>query len=305
MFASKLRFYSLGLVSTDKELGSHLIHVIPIEVVPFTTGPTSAVDSTQKVHGKLPNGSGYSVSLNMQNTIQATWMPMGSNRITSPDVVRNEQVLIWQYGDTDVYYWSPLGRDDDLRLLETVVWGIAAREDDSEPLQPGVNMYTIEASSHGRHITLRTTSGNGEPYEYTVQINTGDGSIHIADNNDNIIQLISESGTIQAKNKEDTEVTIEEQDIVARALGVIDADARERVVMRSPKMQFGEDAAVEPSVLGDKMAAAMADLIQQINSSQVIGNKGIPTSAIQAVRPVEVPDLLKDGNVYSKVNTNQ
>lgn len=77
------------------------------------------------------------------------------------------------------------------------------------------------------------------------------------------------------------------------------------VTVNSPKIDLGEASDLQPSVLGDNMAAAMAELISQINASQVIGNLGAPSSAIQAVNPVEVLDLLKNGNVYSEKNRNQ
>src|SRR5699024_7332645 len=73
----------------------------------------------------------------------------------------------------------------------------------------------------------------------------------------------------------------------------------------SPKIDLGEANDLQPSVLGDNKAAAMQELITQINASQVIGNLGAPSSAIQAVNPVVVIDLLKNGNVYSEKNRNQ
>lgn len=77
------------------------------------------------------------------------------------------------------------------------------------------------------------------------------------------------------------------------------------VTVNSPKIDLGEASDLQPSVLGDNMAAAMEELITQINASQVIGNLGAPSSAIQAVNPVVVIDLLKNGNVYSEKNRNQ
>src|SRR5699024_3803828 len=77
------------------------------------------------------------------------------------------------------------------------------------------------------------------------------------------------------------------------------------VTVNGPKIELGEASDLQPSVLGDNMAAAMKELIAQINASQVIGNLGAPSSAIQAVNPVVVIDLLKNGNVYSEKNRIQ
>lgn len=305
MFISKLRFYSMGLVATDKADDTHDIQVIPIEVIPTVTGAVGDVESKVEVSGKDSEDVGYTVELNFSNTITATWMPMGSNRLTSPNLVKDEQVLIWQFGDTDRYYWSPLGRDDDLRLLETIVFGIAARASEDDELDPANNMYTLEVSSHGQHITLRTTKDLGEPFAYTFQLNTGEGQVTLSDDNDNLIELSSETGRIKAINKEDTEITIEEEEIFAKAKGDITAESDTKITMRSPKQQFGMDDDVQPSVLGDNHAAGHEDLENQINASKVIGNLGIPTSPIAAVKPVEVSNLKKGGESYSTVNTNQ
>lgn len=77
------------------------------------------------------------------------------------------------------------------------------------------------------------------------------------------------------------------------------------VNVTAPEINLGEPDDLEPSVLGDKLAAALEDLLSQINQSQVIGNLGAPSSPIMAVKPVEVPDLLKGGNSYSTKNRNQ
>lgn len=71
------------------------------------------------------------------------------------------------------------------------------------------------------------------------------------------------------------------------------------------KINLGETADLQPSTLGDNLADALEELILQINNSQVIGNLGAPSSPIQLVKMVQVLDLLRGGNSYSKKNRNQ
>lgn len=74
---------------------------------------------------------------------------------------------------------------------------------------------------------------------------------------------------------------------------------------QAPKMDFGILGNLEPSVLGDKLAAAFAKLKIELDMHGHIGNLGAPTSAATQVKPFELEELLAGGNVYSKLNRNQ
>lgn len=77
------------------------------------------------------------------------------------------------------------------------------------------------------------------------------------------------------------------------------------VTVNSPKIDLGEESTLEPSVLGDKLAAAFQTLKDELDNHQHIGNLGAPTSAAMQVRPITFAELLSGGNVYSKKNRNQ
>lgn len=321
MFSSKMRFFSIGYVAENKQLTTNDIVVVPVEALPLVDGDLRDTSDVLDVSGIDNENKTYTVEITVGSTISCQWLPMGSNRVTAPDVRRGERVMIWQYADVDRYYWTPLGIDDDLRRLETTLFAFSATSDDSEELDPALNMYTLEVSTHGGHITLHTTQANGEPFEYTIQLNTKDGSFFITDNEDNTIILDSAERIIKAINADNTEVTIDKQTIFAfaekliefKCNGKLKGYVKERAevdcdgpfIARAPTMQFGQDDAVESSVLGDTHAVGHAELEEQINNSQVIGNLGIPTSAIKAVRPVSVSTLKPGGSSYSKVNKNQ
>lgn len=76
-------------------------------------------------------------------------------------------------------------------------------------------------------------------------------------------------------------------------------------VVNSPKIDLGEESNLEPSVLGDKLAAALQELKDEIDNHQHIGNLGSPTSPASAVKVISFEELLNGGNVYSKKNRNQ
>lgn len=75
--------------------------------------------------------------------------------------------------------------------------------------------------------------------------------------------------------------------------------------INSPKIDLGEESALEPSVLGDKLAAALDALRTELDNHQHIGNLGAPTSPALQVKPFEFVDLLAGGASYSTKNRNQ
>ena len=85
-------------------------------------------------------------------------------------------------------------------------------------------------------------------------------------------------------------------------------DVEGKDTLRAPEIQLGEDAAVEPSVLGDKLALwIVSELVPWLNNHTHIGNIGFPTSpaATGTLGPFVPGTGAKGGAVYSKVNTNQ
>lgn len=85
-------------------------------------------------------------------------------------------------------------------------------------------------------------------------------------------------------------------------------DVEGKSTLRAPEIQLGEDSDVEPSVLGDKLAAWItAELVPWLNTHNHIGNLGYPTSPAStgSFGPFEPGTGKKGGAVYSKKNTNQ
>lgn len=81
-----------------------------------------------------------------------------------------------------------------------------------------------------------------------------------------------------------------------------------RVTINSPRIDLGEASALEPSVLGDKLAAWVAqELKPWLDGHQHIGNLGAPTSgALTApVGPFDPGSAGPGGAVYSSRNRGQ
>lgn len=322
MFESKIKIVSIGYVASDKPRDTHELQVVPVEITPQLDGELANVTTEMDVEGQDKYEEKYTVQVTASSTVTATWLPIGSNRVTSPDMKRREKVLLWQYADSDKYYWTPMGLDDDLRRLETVVYAWSATDDIDEELDITSNMYTLEISTHNGHITLHTTQANDEPFEYTIQLNTRDGNFFFTDNIGNTVKIDSEERQIRAINADDSEVNIEKTKIYAYAQEEIEVKCDGQLIgyvkdlvditcdgpfkARAPTMQFGQDDAVQPSVLGDNHAKGHEDMEDWVNDTlQVIGNLGAPTSVPSAVQRMDIASLKNGGDSYSKVNTNQ
>lgn len=210
MIESKLMIYSLGIVTEDKPGNSLDIEVYPVEDLPIVDG-----DLYQKetVGGAVTEGTQTTnIEVEKTNTIKATWLPLGSsNRVTPPDVVKNESVLIWNYQGTDTYYWTSLFDEVNLRKQERVIYVFSNTTEFNEPLD-NENSYFLEVSTKDGLVQLHTSDNQDEVCTYDIIIDTKNGYLSIQDGTDNIILLNSDKGTLLGKINRS--VTIETPDII-------------------------------------------------------------------------------------------
>lgn len=222
---SKLKLYSVGLVSENKKLSSDEIYVIPIEVTPVVEGEINNDTKDVSVGGVDRNGEPYEVKVKTGSSIVAEWLRLGNtNRRTSPDVRRGERVLLYRFADSDKFYWESMGMDDHLRGLETVVysWSNTKTEWPAADATKPEQCYTLEIDTHKKLVTFKTNkdtgqTGNGEPYAYTFQLNTAEGYFTITDDVGNYIELDSAETKITLKNKDTTKVELNKENILVDA----------------------------------------------------------------------------------------
>lgn len=201
MNTSKFRIISYGRVADPKKINSHEINVYPIELNPFFDGEIKSDPAQIATKGVDKNGKAYAEEIVSDNTITATWLPIGhTNRSTPPDVRRGERVLIWQYDSTDKYYWMSTGQDDGYRRLETVLWRFSNTQDETTTVMTDANSYWLEISTHKSTITLQTNKSNGEPYAYGLQFDCKNGKVTLKDDVGNFILLNSAETKIHLEN---------------------------------------------------------------------------------------------------------
>lgn len=197
---SKLYIKSIARAAMNIDDSNPKLEVIPLEDLGYVDGEITTDKQKIEVQGQDHSGNVFNVAIDTSNTILATWLPLGTNRLTVPHIRRGERVLLWQYGDVDEYYWTPLGWDDNIRKLETVVFAFSNTKDESVQTLTVDNTYFIEVSTHTKQITVSTSKSDGEAYAYTVQINAKEGNVIVTDDADNFIQLESKPQRILLHN---------------------------------------------------------------------------------------------------------
>jgi len=193
---SGLKLYSLGIVAVTKDKGSDAIKVTPIEVLTLGNKKLSEEKNNYKVEMPDAKGIKRSSEIESESMLIAKWIPFGhSNRLTPPDVVAGETVILFRFADTEEYYWTTIFREPKLRRLETVNYGYCNIPQGLEPFDKQTS-YWFEVSTDQKYIKLHTSKNDGEPYEYDITLDTEKGNLLIDDNAGNSIELNSEQSKL-------------------------------------------------------------------------------------------------------------
>ena len=189
--------YSLGVVAKDKPTETDVIVVMPIEHITDKNSDINEetdYESKSKDHKKVPN----QVKTVSKNTIEATWIPFGdSNRMSAPDVIAGETVMIFTYADTNEYYWTTMMREPGIRRLEKVLHGYSnlssgARTDGFDR----DTSYWHEVDTMNKYVKFHTSDNDGELTTYDITLNTKEGTLEVKDGIGNSIVMNSGEGSL-------------------------------------------------------------------------------------------------------------
>ncbi len=211
---SKLKLYSLGIVVSNKELKNDLIRVMPIEVI--TNINENLETYLKKYTSDIPdiNDKSKKTEVGGYSYLEAKWVPYGEdNRMTSPDVIKNETVRIYRYADTEEYYWATIFREPNIRRQETVctMFGNIPYKDEKKRLEAfdKTSSYWWEISTHsrtkdgdpkngmgseGKLVHMHTSKNDGEFCTYDFHLDTKNGRMWFGDDRGNYISLDSKTG---------------------------------------------------------------------------------------------------------------
>lgn len=225
----------IGIAAEDKLPGSRELKVYCSEMLPFIQGNLTAIENNATVNINDKHVGKSQTSVTTTNAITATYKDMVSNRQDPPDVVRGEQVKIFQYSNSKTFYWSSTGRDDNLRKTEHQRISISNsqttggdRDDD--------NTYSIELDSRDgkKNITIRTSKGGGEEFQYCIKLDAGSGTIQMCDDADNEFFLDTKEKIVRLRNSDGSMITVDKKNAIMIAPEDIILKGDRSIIMDTP-----------------------------------------------------------------------
>lgn len=218
---SKFDFYSMAIAAENKDDGRNwILEVTPYEMTTMMDGELNARGETQESTGTDAAGKVYADKVVTGNSIPAEWIGLGeSNRLTAPNVRRGEELILYTYGDTGKVFWEPRNKNSHLRRLETITWAFSGTRDEGVKQLTEENSYTVELSTHEKHILISTSNHNGEKCRFFLQINPGKGIATLADDKDNEITIDSVGSRISLINGENVEVHLDRRNLNVKVPG--------------------------------------------------------------------------------------
>ena len=192
---SLLKLYSIGIVIEDKDDNGDMIKVTPVEKLSLFTGNLS--EQKIKFNVSLPDAQGVKREDHIEGGVDivAKWIFSDGNRLTAPNVKKNESVLIYKFADTDEFYWQTFMREPSLRRLEHVCYGYSNLPKGVNPYEKD-SSYWFEISTREKYVQLHTSKNDNELFEYDIKLDTKDGNLVITDDIENSISIDSKNKTI-------------------------------------------------------------------------------------------------------------
>lgn len=233
-----------GLVAEDKPLTSRLIKVFVKEMSPHATGKLA--DNTSSESFSVAGADGKPISGNVKTTscVTAEYMDLIPNRSFPPDVVKGEQVILFQYANSDIYYWISAGRDDKLRRGEILRFGAS---DDMAVVKDltDANTYYIELDTKvSKRIRLSTCKSNGEAFKYELIFDAKNNKLTLGDDKKNQIEMFSDIPRIVLHNTSGTTVDMNDKNLLLVAMQDMLIRADESILVKTPKLEVVSDSIV-------------------------------------------------------------
>ena len=272
MFKSKFKLFSLGIVTEDIEEDHLFVTVYPIEVINDYNGKINDTEIIQ-IKSVDINGDNKNIIINKQVKLNCKWLPIDTpNRLTPPNVCKGETVGIYKYGESDVYFWSTIYNELDLRKREKATWVFSNKGKQDATLLDKVYFFTIDTIN--KFIRLHTDDSDGEFTSYDMEINTEDGVFTFQDGLGNMIELDSQVNILKLVTE--NEIDLISKNKIKLATKLVEVTCNDVVMKITNKMDVTlSSLSVQNNTA--ELIATLSDIIQAIIDEQHIGNLGILT----------------------------
>lgn len=247
-----------GIAMSDIEPDGISLEVFPTEIIPGATGGGfKAATTTNKFKQKNEQGTTITTTANTTNRILAVWRSF--NGESKPNNVRaGQQVILYQVGDTDKWYWSFKARDPEMGTTDYRVHYVPARKQEHTGKLPTDEDSYVQGidTTKGRVIYAKTSQKLGEPVAFNHFINTKIGLYMLTDNKgvtikkekglgnvkvtmtdgqySNTISMDAANNTIQLMTSNGSFIQIVKEDIMIHAQRDFIVNAGRQIVFNAP-----------------------------------------------------------------------
>lgn len=211
--------YGIGRATHDIERGSKLLKVADIEKMPMQHGKLNDKSTTVTSNSSDALGKTHAAKGKIGSGIPCTWINYFGNRLIAPDIRKGERVLIWRYGDSKDYFWTPTNLDEEFRTLEHLLLGVSNRSSKGKGKLNRDNTYYLELDTYNKIINLQTSKSDGEKYIYNIRIDGKKHTVFVGDNVGNEYSIDSLNTKVQLKNKDGSVFTLDKKDIALNCSG--------------------------------------------------------------------------------------
>lgn len=205
--------YGYGSVAIDKPEGTNVIEVFLKDKMYATEGDVAESKDISITTTDSENIV-KTENVSTKKTVPARWAAINQpNRSSSPDVRKNETVLVYRYGTNDDYYWDKLFTEYNLRGKEHVSFAFK-NTDDLVDINVD-NCYFFTWSTRHKFIQIHTATNDGEKVGYDIKLDTANSILSTIDTRGNlqVLKSLEDDYTIKTNKK----INLDTQDVTINA----------------------------------------------------------------------------------------
>lgn len=232
--------FSVGLVIADSINNNPYIRVIPIEQQGFIDGKIEDGYNEDVVEGTDSLGNSWQGNYTTSTGLSAKWISKDSNRRTPPSIHKGEKVQLYKYADSDDIFWEDMGQDTNNRTTERVVmaWSNKPKRDGKE--LDSTNSYFLEVDTNTGLVTLQTNKSNGEPFGFTLQIQTKKGIAVLENDVGDTVYIDGSKKDVGLENQSGCKVQLLDKDVNIKAVENVNIEAGKNINLKSGNSITGE-----------------------------------------------------------------
>lgn len=236
-----------GTAAADKDYNSRELKVYITDFLPYKTGKLEATEVKSKVGTEDSRSDGGEGNATLTNTITSEYFDLFSNRYYPPDIRKGEQVILFNIGDSDTYYWYSQGRDDRLRRCEKLRFAISDDVAFDKELNNDntwfIEMNTLpkDDGSQRKELVISTSKSDKEEFRYLFKIDAVANTLQINDDADNMILMESKEKRIFIRNTDGCSWELNKKNIAMVAVDDLTLKAGRQMVFDTPLIVDQQD----------------------------------------------------------------